>query len=87
MSCLTLISSSLNELLRARADDSSPTATLKAAGEPFIKKMRFQVPESARLGSTVRLSCAYELSGASLHAMKLFKDDKEVCISCAPLSL
>lgn len=40
--------------------------------------MRFQVPETARLGNTIKLSCIYELSGASLHAMKLFKDEKEV---------
>ena len=59
---------------------SSPfTFTVAAAAvEASIKLVRFQVPERARTGDTRKLSCQYDLYGETLHAMKLFKDDKEV---------
>lgn len=44
----------------------------------MIKVTRFQVPTQVRAGELRRLTCLYELHGATLHAMKLFKDDKEV---------
>lgn len=36
------------------------------------------MPAQARPGELRRLLCLYELHGATLHALKLFKDDKEV---------
>ena len=39
---------------------------------------KFLVPQTVRVGEIVRISCLYEISGANLHALKLFKDDKEV---------
>lgn len=41
---------------------------------------RFQVPPVVPAGASVRLSCIYELRDETLHAMKLFKDDKEVSL-------
>lgn len=55
--------------------DASSSST---DGEAFIKLTRFHVPSAARIGDSVHLICQYELSGETLHAMKLFKDDKEV---------
>jgi len=43
-----------------------------------IKLTRFQVPSLVKAGDLRRLSCQYELEQATLHAMKLFKDNKEV---------
>lgn len=44
----------------------------------MIKVTRFQVPSQVRPGETRRLTCQYDLRGFTLHALKLFKDDKEV---------
>lgn len=41
---------------------------------------RFHVPPLVQAGNSIRLSCMYELRDETLHAMKLFKDDKEVSI-------
>lgn len=52
-----------------------------AESEAFIKVTKFTVPSIVRVGEQARLVCNYELSeGETLHAMKLFKDDKEVRI-------
>lgn len=53
----------------------------QAASEAVIKISRFQVPSQVRPGEHRRLACLYELQGATLHAMKLFKDNKEVSVT------
>ena len=45
-----------------------------------IRLTRFQVPSQARPGDFRRLSCHYEMRGATLHAVKIFKDSKEVSV-------
>lgn len=52
----------------------------------MIKVTRFQVPAQVRPNELRRLTCLYELHGATLHAMKMFKDDKEVSIGTHLLS-
>uniref|UniRef100_A0A6G1SIU6 Immunoglobulin subtype domain-containing protein n=1 Tax=Aceria tosichella TaxID=561515 RepID=A0A6G1SIU6_9ACAR len=46
-------------------------------GETAIEVTRFHVPAHVKPGETRRLSCQFKLHGATLHAMKLFKDDQE----------
>lgn len=65
----------------------SRTRQRDTESEAFIKVTRFQVPPVVPAGASIRLSCIYELRDETLHAMKLFKDDKEVSPREAPTPL
>lgn len=78
---LRLQSTNLANFLACRTNTTCnlQPANLEASDEAFIKVTRFQVPPVVLMGAnSIRLSCNYELRDETLHAMKLFKDDKEV---------
>jgi hypothetical protein len=42
-----------------------------------LRDLQIKVPEAVRRGSSVELSCDYDLEGALLYSIKWYKDDQE----------
>lgn len=66
----------------ATATSSAATSSQTRNASPqSSKSVRFSTPTNPVTGQTIPLKCHYELKGEPLHAMKVFKDDKEVRIA------
>lgn len=47
------------------------------AGASGLRGLQIKVPDAVRRGTTVELSCDYDLEGALLYSIKWYKDDQE----------
>jgi hypothetical protein len=47
------------------------------AGASGLRGLEIKVPDAVRRGTTVEMSCDYDLEGALLYSIKWYKDDQE----------